>query len=793
MMLDAILPHAAVWYAWAQAFALAGSLIASGWLRALPDRGYAVGKAFGVLLGGVAYWLHVTLGFARNDLGAALLALATVWVLALWLRDAAHQPAWLWVLLVEVTFAAAFFGWCLVRAHSPEILPAGGEKYMELMMLNAILRSSHFPPNDAWLSGYSLSYYYLGYVLLALLTRLSGMPAAVAFNLGHALVFALTFTSALGAGYALGAHAGRFEMRGAATGFLAAVMLTLMGNLGGLLGVLKCADALPQRFWAWLDVREIATRTYECRGLIPSYFYGWWWDWSRVIRDYAPDGTPQEVITETPIFSFVLGDNHPHVMALPFAVAMLALAFATLNAGVADPRRSAQEAAHFALTALALGALAFLNTWDFPVYGAVFLGAAMLGAVRRGDLSATFAKAVLALGLGYVLYLPWHATFSSQAQGLAVNLFNGTRLAQFFAMFAPLLILWVGYSAYTVACSGNVRQAVLRALVGGVVLIGTLMTLTVALAVLVPSLRALLEAMLVSSEVLGVTRAQVEQRLLARALSPWTPLLLAVGIALVTAELHRMWLSARGNTLTAAQAFGLLLFAVGGLLTLAVEFVFVRDLFGTRMNTVFKFYYQAWALWSIAGALALITLIGAQGWARVLGSIAAAVVGMGLLWAPMAVQARSDFFTHAPTLDGSAYLQRTAPGDAEIINWLNTNVSGDPVILEASTLGAYRLEGRIAAFTGLPTVLGWGGHQHQWRGDIREAARRHALVERAYATTDWKETRAVLQEFRVHYVIVGEVERAQFSDEGLEKFARHCAAVLNTTTGGVYRCKVASE
>ena len=74
-MIDVIL-----WYIWIQAFALGGSLLARHWLSNLPDRGYGVGKALGILLAAYAYWLFVNLGWAQNNIGAVLMALATVWV-----------------------------------------------------------------------------------------------------------------------------------------------------------------------------------------------------------------------------------------------------------------------------------------------------------------------------------------------------------------------------------------------------------------------------------------------------------------------------------------------------------------------------------------------------------------------------------------------------------------------------------------------------------------------------------------------------------------------------------------
>ena len=41
---------------------------------------------------------------------------------------------------------------------------------MDFMFLNSILKSPSFPLRDAWLSGYGISYYYFGYLLIALVT-----------------------------------------------------------------------------------------------------------------------------------------------------------------------------------------------------------------------------------------------------------------------------------------------------------------------------------------------------------------------------------------------------------------------------------------------------------------------------------------------------------------------------------------------------------------------------------------------------------------------------------------------
>ncbi len=556
-------------------------------------------------------------------------------------------------------------------------------------------------------------------------------------------------------------------------------MLAVMGNMGGLMESVRCAGAGPDRFWQWLDVRQIAAQQVECNGLAPTRFY-WWWDWSRVVHDYTPDGRDQEVITESPVFSFLLGDNHPHVMGLPFALIAIALALSLFY-------RPPARAPDVALSAIVIGGLAFMNTWDLPVYGALVAGGLVLGRLlRREPIAPALAFIGAILALGYALYLPFYSTFASQAAGIGINLFNGTRWPQFVLMFAPFLATGAAFVALmthrvsraarlsVMSLLGRAAGLTLLALVGG--LAGV-----VAIGLVSPQLRAMFtEVMQEGGSVFGVTRDIALQRLTLRLSDPWVPIaLLAFAALCVTLILTGLWIRPATNS-DAPRAgqpdlFALLLLLGGALLTAAVEFVFVRDMFGTRMNTVFKFYYQAWTVWAIAGGFALTSLLTAHGvWPKLAGATISLLIAGGLLYPIFAAQSRTDGFSRRPTLDGAAHLNTTRPDDAAAIAWLNATVSGAPVIAEAPAdrYAAYSYYGRISAFTGLPTLLGWGGHQHQWRGNYDEPARREPLIETLFNSVDERAARAVIEEFNVRYVIVGLPERNRYSAEGLAKFER---------------------
>jgi YYY domain-containing protein len=246
-----------------------------------------------------------------------------------------------------------------------------------------------------------------------------------------------------------------------------------------------------------------------------------------------------------------------------------------------------------------------------------------------------------------------------------------------------------------------------------------------------------------------------------------------------------------------ASPFVLLLLATGGLLALGVEYVYLSDHFGTRMNTVFKFYFQTWVLWAIAGAYALASF-ARRGKIGVV-AVAGLLILAGFVYPLLAIPARANEYGGLPTLDATAYLAQAQPEDYAASAWLNENVGREPgarapVILEApgDQFKAYVYEGRVSAHTGLPTLLGWAGHEHQWRGTYDEPARREPDIEALYTSVDPDEVRALLDKYDIRYVYVGPLERGRYSPAGLAKFAGLLDVVYDANGVTIYRSEVQS-
>jgi YYY domain-containing protein len=806
--------------------------------RWLPDRGYAFSKALGLLLSSYFLWVGASLGLLQNDTGGILFSLLLVAGLSAWSlwrgqgwSDLKHflRTNRRLVIGVELLFLLAFVLWTVLRAYAAyKIEPAGGEKFMEIAFLNAILRSPQFPPHDPWLSGFAISYYYFGYVMMALLTRLSGVPATIGFELYDALLFALTAIGAFGVAYNLVASRSKPApgedpppSHPLWPGFLGAFLVTLIGNLEGMWEALHARGLFSLQFWQWLGIPGLAEAS-TTGSWYPGSLWSWWWRASRVIQDVDLLGRPLGVspIDEFPFFSFLLGDNHPHVLALPFVLMTIGLALNVLLRALRLPVEEEESAPlrfsaaglrqvfggdwlFFLLSALLLGALGFLNTWDMPIYLALVMLAYGLGAaLRQGQLSWQIVLRTFVFGAGLglfavLLYFFFYISFGSQAGGILPHILPPTSLPQYLTMFGVFIYLIAFFLAAHLHHHPEQRAAWKAALVWWLRVLGLCLGFFVLVLILLAVSdygRQLAQGQLQDPGLLsvlgGLGFSQALKAILsARLRDPWTLLLVTALLGMALGNLSTALKPAKSEppasevqeAILPGSLFAFLLIFTGLALTLSVEFVYLRDSFGVRMNTVFKFYYQAWVMLALAGAYAFWWLVAhlrkpAVRWAFLAGAVL--LFALGLLYPLMASWGRVEGFATQPSLDGASSLARGNPDDWAAIAWLNTNVEGAPVILEApsSTLtdaGSYRYEGRISAFTGLPAVLGWSLHESQWRGNFVEQALREPDIAAIYSTKDPQLALDLLKKWGVEYVILGNPEQ-NFIQQVCEDPARAC-------------------
>jgi len=246
-----------------------------------------------------------------------------------------------------------------------------------------------------------------------------------------------------------------------------------------------------------------------------------------------------------------------------------------------------------------------------------------------------------------------------------------------------------------------------------------------------------------------------------------------------------------------AKRFTFFMVGTGLILTLMVEIIVVSGDIG-RMNTVFKFYLHVWALFAVSSAAAITWMWKSLSqwklhW-RIIWQIGMVFFIASMLLYPMTAtlaKIRDRMAPDAPrTLDGMTYMQYATHHDegAEMdlsqdyaaIRWMQDNIDGSPVIVEAH-LTEYRWGTRYTIYTGLPGVVGWNWHQRQQRTLLPDnwVWDRVNGIGEFYETTNLDTAVDFLKRYDVSFIVVGQLERAKYSPESIQKFEENNSLLWN--------------
>ena len=715
---------------WVAAYLSIGALsvpLAATAFSEFHDRGAAFAVPIGLVTIAVVGYLvgHLAFGLPALIAGIALLSILSL------RADGVDRATWRSYAEAATVFVLAFLFIVAIRSVSPAIAPlpiAAGEKFLDYGLLRSLLRGSELPPEDVWFAGEAVQYYYGGQMLTALLATLTGTAPRFAYNLALAGFYASLVTAAYGLAGAIAAEHGAPRRFASAVG---AFFVGLAGNLHTAVGVV--AWVLPSGL-----VAAIPAVGSDLGSWTPSAFH--YWDASRII-----DGT----INEFPLFAWLNGDLHAHMITTPFTLLVAGLCYSYWLTPEAETTR--RRLLLVATTPVA-GFLAVTNTWDFPVAGGlVFLTvtfapaepATLLPSPFRGRVptrgwlgdelrrdGVALLAAVAGLLIGGLLVAPfWLSSASTRSLGAFPPRSDMWPLV---LVHGGFLLLFVPYVAGRLGkCVGDSFDIRTAAVAGGVAV--------------------------------GAAVAWVWG---AAAVALFGPLLIAA------------WLLLRTRT---DVGFETLLVLAGLGLALIVEFAYVVEPHRSgsgfeRLNTVFKAYSQLWVIWAPAAGVVAARLFDPSGALESVGTVrwrragtavvCVAVVSTGL-YAGFAIPAHlgnEPIGSEGPTLDGEAYLDAAYPEEAAAIAWLDGR-DGQPAIVTAAP-GGYRWvpedgEGASApaSLTGVPTVLGWM-HEEQYRGTALYEERLDDVATIYQGNADRQS--ALLDRYGVEYVYVGPAERAAY-------------------------------
>ncbi len=667
----------------------------------LPDRGYSISKLIGLLLVTYIVWLVVSLRVSDFGLIAIVFALALLVIISF--RSFDHQllPRRGILLKSELVFVISFLIFTLVVMNKPDIYGPNSEDFMDFAFLQSLLRSAHFPPPDPWMAGDTLSYYYFGQLLVAVLTKLSGIPSNITYNLAVPMFFALTTQAAYGAGYNL--------TRRSFYGITSALFVAVSGIMSGFLQLVVYLVPGSRGFihYAPLQVPDIQ------QWLLKFDF------WNSI-----------SIIPQTfnfyPYHTFVHGYLHAHMMSIPFQVMLITIGLSLFRAekiGRWD----------ILLLGLTIGFFAGLNIWEYPTY--LLLVYLIFVFTRKKE---AFNLSFKVAALSFILYLPYYLTRNAGGFYGILPVPENTALLDFLQVFA--LFVFLVLSFLFVYCwqhrekyEGTRRH---------IILLGAVMPLVVLVSGVAFRLQALpLLALIALTSVYGMNRF-------------------------------------KGSD----EKFALLLVLLGSLVAIFPEILYIVDAMPVaRFNTIMKLHLQVWVMWGIASSYAIYYILGQNRTGRfrkmtiAVWSIAVVFMVFASLVHPVASTTSwtsgTTFFGSSTrgTLDGTAYLSKENIDDYRAIQWINRDVTGMPVILEAPG-SAYTYSSRISTLTGLPTVIGWTSHEIIWGSSWDKVDGRVRDVNTIYSTTEKEKALRLLRKYNVQYIYVGDIEKDKYPRTGLAKF-----------------------
>ncbi len=489
------------------------------------------------------------------------------------------------------------------------------------------------------------------------------------------------------------------------------------------------------------------------------------------------------------------------------------------------------------VTALVIGGLFTMNGWDYPTYMGLAIVCMVLQQWMAYDrrlhptlLLDVIIAAVSLVALSFLLFLPFWLNFVSPSQGIGLvapqdrsPLQDELLIYGVFAFFflslllasvlkRPLFEYWLTALSSESASEGDISD---NEMLGIEVPEGEIVERDIP-----KGGRSVELSTFYTSN--GLLLGVVFYLLLCLAMLIFvhnsTTLVLCTSIAVLGIGLLFY------NLIDRSQAFTLFLGSLAFLLVAGCEVFFLRDVFADqapRMNTVFKFYFQAWALLSIACGAGVFFILDSfrplefasslmrrvQRSTLVVWSILGLVMLLtGLLYpldAPYAryvhinPQTGQSYLTRTNSLDGMDFMQNAPayPGDYAAIQWINANIQGNPVMVEAVG-GEYSAYGRISVFTGLPTVIQWPGHEYQWRvvwlkdaDHSLDFARREADVDVIYTDLHSDVVLSTMARYQAQYLYVGPLEYAKYPGANLHRFSTFMQVVYNANGVTIYKVK----
>lgn len=707
------------WYIAIQILSIIGFVLGYQIFSTLKFHGFSVSKAFGLFVVSVATWFICNEKLALLPYSSLTLYLITaifsVFTFYVYSKNKEEINNFLiqnkrYLFSIEAGFLIFFLIFVLLRTYTPNI--EGTEKPLEFVVINSLLNGSSFPPQDCWLAGETLNYYYFGQYIFSNVIKLTFINPSIAFNLINPTVLALVL---------IGSFEFIYELtKKIRWGLLAAFMTGLMGNLEPITEVFK---------------------------------YGWnlesfsWWASGHIIPYSFP---------EYPYWSYLHSDVHAHFLVHPFTILFLFLLISFIRSNsfliTIEDFKTPEKLAKNILYCTLLGSFMLINSWNYPCAIALTLAGLFIHCFQNlpktgliKNMLRIFPPCLFYIACSYIIYLAFYAFYSSPIEGIGfVAPEHRTTLNQ--------LILLIGTFLFPI-CIFIIINFFQSIIANKETRIRDKFLITLGLLIL-PCLIYLLTKSIVILLTLIICQYFLI-KLLRRNLNTNEAIIYSVSFLIFSLILvcefiyvNDMFSSAHERQNTVAKSYIQILL----LLPIATSYIMYQLNSQINFNKYFRYFYliTITTLIILSSVFLIIgTSVKNDNFKRIYGT----------------------YNWHIPTLDGSYYIEEKYGSEYDGIQWLIKNATKDDIVLEAEGK-PYSHFGRVASHSGIKSLLNWSGSLNVLRGKYFYliSTPRIECIKKIYTTLDKSELKQELNQNKISYIFVGSLEKSIYSPEELSGF-----------------------
>ena len=663
------------------------------------------------------------------------------------------------ILLFEFIFLSVFFFFVLLRMYDNNAV--GTERPMDSMMLNSVFNSYYNPPNDLWMSGNKISYYYFGYWIFAGFYSIIFFDTNNLYNLSFGLIPALSSAAALSfiSNFLYITKNNKLKfIKPIFVAIITPFFLVFSSNFYGFVLLLDYMKIFPLSILNWLHGdKHVTIQNYEY--FIPQDFW-WWWKSSRIINSYKNNESLDFTINEFPFFSFLLGDFHPHMISIPFFITTLIL-FTSYFVGskyiYLSHKRPKISYLFTLLLILFIGSTGFINMWNLSffvlftfilIYFYFYINKFQIKII----ITSKFIREILLVWIiGILVFGNFYFITSDSNISYPFISFNYITTRPIHLIYVwiiplsiiiPLLYFMFHENFYTKSKLSLFKTK---------------------------SNLLFISLFIATSIIWAIVNMVISEQSLAQLLLSliffyifYLPLFFLI--------YHLITKTIKNNDVLKLSYY-LLLFTAFILLYLS-ELFYVKDIFGNRMNTIFKFHYQVWIVFSITSGISLKFLFeyNLRNITRIILSISFLILATSNIYFVTAsyLTKIKESSNLNPNLSSINHLENDT-NKYELIKYLRLNSNHNDVIIETQGK-SYTNDSQISSESRIPTILGWVGHQLQWRSNHSDIYNREEDIDTFYISNDSQEIINIINKYSITMIILGPNEIEKYNINSLNKF-----------------------